>query len=160
MLHKKRIPLLLGFALVVALLAGCTAAKKPVPQQPGESPQVNPGQNRSAAETRDISADVSRIAESVPGVERAYSVVVGNTALVGFDMDANKQESGIKEVKDSVARKVQADSRIARAYVSGDPDVTARIKELSDNIRKGRPITDYLDEIGEIIQRMTPKTAP
>lgn len=158
-MFRKRIPYLLGVLLVVTMLAGCTAAKKPVPPQPGPSPQVNPGQNRTAAETRDISADVNQAAESVAGVERAYSVVVGNTALVGFDMEANKQEEGIKQVKDSVARKVQADSRIVRAYVSSDPDVTSRIREIYDNIQKGRPVTDYLDEIGEIIQRMTPKTA-
>ncbi|PKM82831.1 MAG: hypothetical protein CVU89_01435 [Firmicutes bacterium HGW-Firmicutes-14] len=156
----------LAFILIlsVTLMGGCTAQKKPLPPAPGPTaPDRAPGTEvqpapRTQAETRDIASDITRTAESVEGVEKAYTVAVGNTVLIGFDLEAGKQELGIAKIKNRVAEKAEADPRIVRAYVSSDPDITARIREISDNIRRGRPVTEYLDEIGEIIQRLTPKT--
>lgn len=151
--------------MVLALLAGCTPQKKPLPPNPGTVPpdnvprtEVKPTPRRTPAENRDIAADIADQAADVQGVKSAYTVVVGNAVLIGLNLDANLQEKGISQVKNQVADKAEADPRIVRAYVSTDPDTTARIREMSDNVRKGRPITDYLDEIGEIIQRLTPKT--
>ncbi len=154
-----------ALALLAALivLGGCAAQRKPLPPEP-DAPdrvpemQVKPAPERSPAEDRDIAAEINRTVESVPGVERSYSVVVGNAVLIGFDLDQDQQEQGISNIKNRVAEKAEADPRIVRAYVSSDPDTTARIRELADNVRKGRPVTEYLDEIGEIIQRLTPRT--
>lgn len=153
----------LTLLVVLIVLGGCAAQKKPLPTEPNAPDrvpemEVKPAPERSPAEDRDTAADIRRIAESVPGVERSYSVVVGNAVLIGLDLDNDQQEQGISNIKNRVAEKAEADTRIVRAYVSSDPDTTARIRELADNVRKGRPVTEYLDEIGEIIQRLTPQT--
>lgn len=155
---KGKIAVVMAVFLVLALMAGCAPQKKPVPQRPLPGTEVNPTPNRTPAQNRDIAADIADKVIAIPGVERAYTVVIGNAVLIGIDLDAGKQEKGISDVKNRVAGKAEADPRIVRAYVSTDPDVTARIREIADNIRKGRPLTDYLDEIGEIIQRLAPKT--
>ncbi|WP_418790967.1 YhcN/YlaJ family sporulation lipoprotein [Phosphitispora sp. TUW77] len=144
---KSRIFPAVVLLVAIIVLGGCTTQKKPLPSTP-----------KSTAETKDLAADINKIAMSVQGVEKSYSVVVGNVALIGIDIDKDQQEPGISNIKNRVAEKAEADARIVRAYVSSDPDTTARIKELADNVRKGRPVTEDLDEIGEIIQRLTPQT--
>ncbi|MBU7006257.1 YhcN/YlaJ family sporulation lipoprotein [Phosphitispora fastidiosa] len=160
---RGKLFLALTLMLVLIVFGGCAVQRKPLPPEP-DAPdrvpemEVKPAPDRSPAEDRDIAADINRIAESVPGVARSYSVVIGNAVLIGLDIDKDQQEQGISKIKNRVAEKAEADSRIVRAYVSSDPDTTARIRELADNIRNGRPVTEYLDEIGEIIQRLTPQT--
>lgn len=160
---KLSVILVVIFALTV--WGGCTPQKKPVPPTPGPvapdrapSTPVKPAPDRTAEENRDIAADITKKVEAVNGVKKAYTVVVGNAVLIGINLDSAREEKGISSVKNRVAEKAEADPRIVRAYVSTDPDVTARIREIADNVRKGRPVTDYLDEIGEIIQRLAPKT--
>ncbi len=149
--------LILG-AFLFTILAGCSAQKKPMPE--GNAPKKAPAvdENRSQAKARDAADDISRRVLNIKGVKSAYVVVVGNVALIGINIEDGKQEKGINEIKNAAAERAEADKRIVRAYVSADPDVVARIREIGDNINKGRPITEYLDEIGEIIQRLTPKT--
>lgn len=153
----------LTLLLVLIVLGGCTAQKNRFRLNRMHLTgfpkwRLNPLRKEVLPRTGIQSADIRRIAESVPGVERSYTVVVGNAVLIGLDLDRNQQEQGISNIKNRVAEKAEADSRIVRAYVSSDPDTTARIRELADNVRKGRPVTEYLDEIGEIIQRLTPQT--
>lgn len=149
--------LILG-AFLFSLFAGCSAQKKPMPE--GTAPEKAPAidENRSQARARDAADDISRRVLKISGVKSAYVVVVGNVALIGINIEGGKQEKGINDIKNEAADRAEADKRIVRAYVSADPDIVARIREISDNVRKGRPLTEYLDEIGEIIQRLTPKT--
>lgn len=162
---KGKLSIILAVIMALTLLAGCTPQKKLMPPKPDTVPpdfvpktEVKPTPQRSPAQNRDIAADIADQVANLPGVKSAYAVVVGNAALIGINLDANKQEKGISEVKNQVAEKAEADPRIVRAYVSTDPDTTARIREIANDVKKGRPMTDYLDEIGEIIQRLAPKT--
>lgn len=158
--NKLLVTFLILGAFFISLFAGCSAQKKPEPERvtPREEKAPVVDENRTQARARDAADDISRNVLNIRGVKSAYVVVMGNVALIGINITEGKQEKGVNTVKNEAAERAEADKRIVRAYVSTDPDVVARIREINENVRKGRPITDYLDEIGEIIQRMTPKT--
>lgn len=153
------------FMMVFSIGGGCDPQRKPIPPGSGPVPPdriprmlVKPAPPGIPAQNRDIADDITKRVESEPGVAKAYTVVMGNTVLVGFDVENTNQEVRITEVKSRVTEKAEADPRIVRAYVSADPGITARIREIAYNIERGKPVTDYLDEIGEIIRRIVPAT--
>ncbi|GAB4263055.1 YhcN/YlaJ family sporulation lipoprotein [Thermincola ferriacetica] len=158
--RKKIIAFVLSGMLAFSVFGGCTAQRKPLPpdanRAPSPTPAPGPTAPKTPEETRDAVNDLETKADTVPGVKKAYVVVVGNVALVGLNIQGAKQEKGTDTIKAKVTRVVEADRRIVKAYVTADPDMLARIREISAGVRQGKPITEFLDEISEMINRLAP----
>lgn len=60
-------------------------------------------------------------------------------------------------MKYSVAEALKEDPQGANALVTADPDLVQRIRELSDDINKGRPLSGLTDELAEIAGRISPQ---
>lgn len=162
---KKISAMLVACVVALSLVGGCAAQRKPLPPNtanppapsPVPAPAPNPNvQPKTPEQTRDTVTDLESRIEAVQGINDAYVVVLGNVAIVGLDIKNAKQELGTNQSKAEATRIAEADSRIIKAYVTADPDIIPRIREISQGIRDGRPVTEFLDEISEIMNRLAP----
>ncbi len=137
--------------------------------QPGVTPRGN--QNLSPApapQTPNANQAAERIANMVTdmeNVERATAIVMGNMAIIGVRVEGgnqqgaqNRDNAAGQEMKQEIATRVEREvPEVTEALVTADPEITQRIENISRNIAQGRPISESFDEIGEIIQRITPR---
>lgn len=155
MLRKTTVAIVL-LAVFLMMVAGCTTARKPEPNDITPEPDTDDG--RSPSELKAQAEQVRAAAEEVKGVNRAYVVVVGNIVLVGIDIaeDINDQQSNT--IKEQVASQIENDPRYVEAYVTADPDLVERVRNIANGIASGKPITQFLDEISDVLQALRPES--
>lgn len=157
--------------LTVILLAGCTpahndASPSPRNQQDGARVQNvnnnrNPNSNHAAPEQGQVNqttADhLKAIAEKVPGVNSANCVVMGNTAVVGVNVDGSLERAEVGSIKYTVAEALRNDPAGANALVTADLDLNNRIADLNRHIQEGHPFSGLAAELADIIGRIVPQ---
>ncbi len=151
------------WALAALLLAGCASNANRNDTSP--SPQNNQGitakqQRVEKKEIRNpdkVEARLEKLAAGVPGVRSARCVVLGNTAIVGIDVEENLERSRVGTIKYSVAEAFRKDPYGADAFVTADMDLAARIAEIRSDIDNGRPIAGFAEELADIIGRIVPQ---
>lgn len=97
------------------------------------------------------------LAKRVPKVKDATAVVLGPYAIVGIDVGSNLERSEVGSIKYSVAESLKKDPNGAQAVVIADPDIMARLKEISADIRNGKPISGIMNELADISGRLMPE---
>jgi YhcN/YlaJ family sporulation lipoprotein len=97
------------------------------------------------------------LANRVPDVNRATAIVLGKTAIVGIDVDAKLDRPRVGTIKYTVAEALKKDPQGASAIVTADPDVVQRIREMNEDVRKGRPIAGFAEELADIAGRLVPQ---
>jgi len=167
----------IGWACIMTfvLLTACAPAERPTP-----SPVPSPNQTRIVRERMapsptpspfpsptapgiggNLSSRAEKIANEVAKmkeVDTATVVITGNTAMVGVQFD--KQYKGemttkLKEMIDNRVKKVDKD--IDNVAVTAEPDLFSRIKTLASDIENGKPLTGFVQEIQEILNRINPR---
>jgi YhcN/YlaJ family sporulation lipoprotein len=147
-------------ATLVILASGCSNAnngasspsnhlKVHVLQSTPDKPEIN---NSSDVVTR-----LEKLAESVPHVNHANCVVIGNTAIVGINVDGNLERARVGTIKYSVAEALRRDPVGIHAIVTADIDISNRLREMSTDIRNGKPISGFAQELGDIFGRIIPQ---
>jgi hypothetical protein len=63
----------------------------------------------------------------------------------------------VGSIKYSVAESLKEDPRGARAIVVADADTNQRLKEISADIKKGRPIQGIMEELADVAGRLMPE---
>ncbi|KAF0820206.1 MULTISPECIES: YhcN/YlaJ family sporulation lipoprotein [unclassified Cytobacillus] len=110
---------------------------------------------------RETGQQVSRhlvdLASRVPNVNDATAVVLGRFAVVGVDVNKNLDRSDVGSIKYSVAETLKNDPHGARAIVVADPDINARLREISDDIENGEPLQGIMNELADIAGRLMPE---
>jgi len=106
---------------------------------------------------QDIAKRLVSLATSIPNVNDATAVVLGHYAIVGIDIKENLDRSEVGSIKYSVAESLKNDPYGAYAMIVADPDVTARIKEIADDIKKGEPVQGIFNELADITGRIMPE---
>lgn len=106
---------------------------------------------------QEISKHLVNLTTRVPNVKNATAVVIGRYAVVGIDVGAKLERSEVDTIKYTVAETLKKDPQGAKAVVIADPDVTARLKEISDDIQKGKPIQGIMNELSDITGRLMPE---
>ncbi|WP_435924914.1 YhcN/YlaJ family sporulation lipoprotein [Paenibacillus sp. DYY-L-2] len=160
----------ISLLLTVFVLTGCGAATKkasPSPQnQANQVPRVqstndgtvNPGANRTGLlPQKERQIHLEQLAKRVPGVNGAHVVVMGNTAVVGIDVDAKLERARVGSIKYTVAEALRKDPQGAGAVVTADVDLNQRIAEIGRKIAEGRPIAGLATELADIIGRIVPQ---
>lgn len=163
---KKPEKLVAWVAAVVfgaALLSGCSALKKPAPQNPPtEQPTAPTAPSQQpmptdSGELNNISNKISSAAMKVRGVNTATTVIAGTIAYVGVDQKAGTEKSETDRIKREVSDMAkQAEPRLTNVYVSSDPDTITRIKRVAEGIAAGQPVSAFDSELAEIVKRMSP----
>ena len=104
-----------------------------------------------------ISKHLVDLATGIPNVRDATAVVIGNYAIVGIDVDSDIDRSKVGSIKYSVAEVLKNDPQGARAVVIADPDLNVRLKEISQEIKQGNPISGIMNELSDISGRLIPE---
>ena len=76
------------------------------------------------------------LAKQVEGVKDASCVILGNTAVVGIDVDGDLERARVGTIKYAVAEALRKDPEGVDSIVTADADVTERVKEIGEHIRK------------------------
>ncbi|GIN83848.1 putative lipoprotein YlaJ [Heyndrickxia sporothermodurans] len=106
---------------------------------------------------QEISRRLVKLATREPKVKDATAVVFGNYALVGIDVDDNIDRSQVGTIKYSVAESLKHDPYGANAVIVADPDFTARLREIAQDIKNGKPGQGILNELADISGRLMPE---
>jgi YhcN/YlaJ family sporulation lipoprotein len=155
----KKLPMIC-FSLL--LLVGCAPNKQASPPSTGQknetqrvqqtAPEPKRPQNSQATAKRLVT-----LASRVPKVNSATAVVFGKVAIVGIDVDAKLDRARVGTIKYSVAEALREDPQGARALVTADPDIVQRLREMNADIRRGRPVTGFAEELADIVGRIIPQ---
>jgi YhcN/YlaJ family sporulation lipoprotein len=152
---------LLAIALVSGL-TGCAANKQATPaphtQQlraqgttnasPGTKPIVHP---------KEVAAHLEQLAKGVRGVKGANCVVFGNYAVVGIDVDSKMDRTRVGAVKYAVAEAFRKDPYGVDAVVTADIDMAQRLREIRADVRQGRLVAGFAEEMADIVGRLVPQ---
>lgn len=106
---------------------------------------------------QEISKRLVELATSIPNVHDATAVVIGRYAIVGIDVNSKIERSQVGSIKYSVAESLKEDPHGARAIVIADADTNQRLKEISADIEKGRPIQGIMEELADVAGRLMPE---
>ncbi|WP_419180500.1 YhcN/YlaJ family sporulation lipoprotein [Bacillus salipaludis] len=106
---------------------------------------------------QEISKRLVELATSIPNVNDATAVVIGRYAIVGIDVNSQLERSQVGTIKYSVAESLKKDPYGAKSIVVADADTTARLREISTDINKGRPIQGIMEELADIAGRLMPE---
>lgn len=153
----------LSAVMVIAVLtAGCGAGARnnasPSPQNNGQfQAQQNQNNGERMPNRAEVEAHLEQLARGVSGVENAHCVIVGNTAIVGIDVDGNLERSRVGTIKYSVAEAFRKDPYGVDAFVTADIDITNRLAEIGADIRNGRPLAGFAEELADIMGRLVPQ---
>jgi YhcN/YlaJ family sporulation lipoprotein len=104
-----------------------------------------------------VSARLEKLAESVPNVNNATCVVIGNTAIVGIDVKGDLERARVGTIKYSVAEALRKDPDGLYAIVTADLDIGNRLQEMRQDIASGHPISGFAEELADIIGRIIPQ---
>ena len=97
------------------------------------------------------------LAKQVEGVKDANCVILGNTAVVGIDVDGELERARVGTIKYSVAEALRKDPEGVDSIVTADADVSERIKEIGEHIRQGHPISGFASELADMVGRIIPQ---
>jgi YhcN/YlaJ family sporulation lipoprotein len=106
---------------------------------------------------QEISKRLVMLATSIPNVHDATAVVLGPYAIVGIDVNSKIERSQVGSIKYSVAESLKKDPYGAKSIVVADVDTTQRLKEISADIKKGRPIQGIMEELADVAGRLMPE---
>ncbi|PLR79234.1 hypothetical protein CU633_01520 [Bacillus sp. V3-13] len=150
--------MILGTVLVAAL-AGCGAENDASRDNEQNLVNVKSGPlGEVDQETgQRASTHLEEIAGSVPDVEDATAVVIGDYAIVGIDVNENLDRSEVGSIKYSVAESLEDDPYGARAAVVADPDIVARLREIAEDFQAGEPVEGIVNELADLTGRMMPE---
>ena len=114
-------------------------------------------QNVDRKTGQEISERLVELASSVPNVNDATAIVLGKYAIVGIDINKNLERSEVGSIKYTVGESLRHDPYGARAIVIADPDLNARLKEISVDIKAGKPVQGIMNELADIAGRLMPE---
>lgn len=106
---------------------------------------------------QEVSKHLVDLATSIPSVNDATAVVLGRYAIVGIDVNEDIDRSQVGSIKYTVAESLKNDPHGARAVVIADPDMTARLREIQEDIQSGEPIQGIVNELADISGRLMPE---
>ncbi|MDF2714451.1 MAG: sporulation lipoprotein YhcN/YlaJ family [Paenibacillus sp.] len=149
-------------ALAIAIMGGCTRAPRneasPSPDgQNGIKVQQTVPEKPAIRNRQEVTERLEGLASGIPQVRSARCVVIGNTAIVGINVDPELERSRVDVIKYSVSEALRKDPYGVHAFVTADIDMAGRIAEIREDIRQGRPIAGFAEELADMIGRIVPQ---
>jgi YhcN/YlaJ family sporulation lipoprotein len=148
---------------LMLLVSGCNGGNQNnVAQNSNQDQHIVKVKNSNIPEVdrktgQDIAKHLVNLTTSLPNVNDATAVVLGPFAIVGIDVNENVERSQVGSIKYTVAESLKNDPHGARAVVVADPDLTARLKEVQEDIKNGKPIQGIMNELADISGRLIPE---
>lgn len=173
---------LAALGAVLLVLAGCPAAQQRAPE-PGTDVRPTPAAPAPVVDFGALQDQFDQFIKGVgvPGYRRADTILIGNTALIGLQLDAAGAAGGTAApgattpgatpgtaapgatppgaaASPETSARMVADRVVAgrlgvsRALVTVDPAQVTRIQQLVQEFRGGVPASDRIDEIAAIVK--------
>ncbi len=121
------------------------------PEVPSAAVNMTPAEAQQAAKR--ISDEVVKLSE----IDKATTVVMGNSALVGVNFTAQYKGEMTTRIKDMVNdRAKKAVPVIQSVAVTADPDLLKRIQAMATDVTGGQE-TDISAQFSEIFTRIMPR---
>lgn len=115
--------------------------------------RINNNGNNNREQARKIADRI----EDIQGINRAYVLISGDTAIIGVDMNNEAEGQVTRDLKDRIERVVKkVDNDIDNVSITADPDLLTRIQNMFDDMDEGNPIEGFANEFQEILRRITP----
>lgn len=115
------------------------------------------GRNATDIDFLARSSYIARKVEDFNEVDEASVLITGDTALVGVKTKDNVKGEITTDLKQKIENKVKnTDNRIKNVAVTASPDIATRIRDMTFDIERGRPLSGFAVEIKEILRRITP----
>jgi YhcN/YlaJ family sporulation lipoprotein len=132
---------------------GCGNKPKNVVKQQSTKVQEVPKKLENRFDIAKVAADrITRI----PGVKQANVLVTKHNAYVAAVVNIPSTQL-TKAWEDHIAKEVRAtDPTIKNVYVSTNPEFVDRVNQYVEQVRQGRPIAGFFDELNQVIQRIFP----
>lgn len=158
--------------ITASLLSGCGTSSKQASPSPSnqtkssvrsQSIHHNTNGNMGIKGTNNTGNPVDKqirlenLVKQVDGVKGAHCVVLGNTAIVGIDVDSKLERARVGTIKYTVAEALRKDPDGANAIVTADVDMSQRLTEIGKKIREGHPVSGFATELADIIGRVVPQ---
>lgn len=156
---KKKLIMPIVIALIIASLAGCMPLRRPTPTPTPAPTPINPMTPAPQGNVQATTADrVVKLVNAMPEVKSSYALVVGNVAMVGVDL----RDKLTADRENVLKTRISADTKrqmpeLAEVWVTSDPDLVTRIRDLAGRIGRGEPVTGFFDEISNIAKKLQPK---
>ncbi|GFN30374.1 YhcN/YlaJ family sporulation lipoprotein [Paenibacillus xylaniclasticus] len=153
---------LASITILSLLIAGCgTVARNETSPSPQNNARIKAQQTapraKAITDPRQVELHLESLAKGIPGVKNAHCVIAGNIAVVGIDVDSKLDRSRIGTIKYSVAEAFRKDPYGVDAIVTADIDLAQRLREIGADIRRGRPVQGFAEEMSDIIGRIVPQ---
>ncbi|WAA11095.1 YhcN/YlaJ family sporulation lipoprotein [Fervidibacillus albus] len=151
------------FLILFGFVTGCAANNDQSLDESEQNSQYKNVENTTFNEVNDrddseqISKRIANLAAKVPDVKKATAVALGKYAIVGIDVDKDLDRSKVGTIKYSVAEALKDDPYGARAIIVADPDINARLEEIGEDIKNGKPLQGILNELADITGRVMPE---
>ncbi|WCK53109.1 YhcN/YlaJ family sporulation lipoprotein [Aneurinibacillus sp. Ricciae_BoGa-3] len=147
--------------LVLSVTACNPAGRSAAPNEPNTArtqrvQQTNP-QLPKPQDPQTTAKRLVNIASKVPNVSRATAIVYGKTAIVGINVPGNFDRARVGTLKYSVAEALRHDPQGAHALVTADVDIVNRIREMNQEVMRGRPVAAFANELADIVGRIIPQ---
>lgn len=149
------------------LLFGCQPANKPPANEAAPPPEVNQNKPQTVKQTspsqrenltaQERANHLAALATEVPNVKGATAVVAGRYTVVGIDVEQTLDRSRVGTLKYAVAQALKEDPQGANALVTADTDIVQRLREMNEDLRRGRPIQGITEELADIAGRIVPQ---
>ncbi len=139
---------------LIGLLIGCQADLK----QDNTNNNVSEMNYTNEKEPNDTAKHLVDLASSVPDVNDATAIVIGQYAIVGIDVNKDLDRSRVGTVKYTVGEALKNDPNGADAIVTADLDLNERLKRMRNDMQEGRPVAGIMEELAEIVNRIMPET--
>ncbi|NDI33690.1 YhcN/YlaJ family sporulation lipoprotein [Chengkuizengella sediminis] len=148
--------MLILFMSLLCILFGCNQQSENYTDKQTVKELQTSSENKNMNQA-EVTKRLETLTLSIPEVNAANIVVIGNTALVGIDIDGTLERSKVGSVKYSVAEALSKDPYGANAVITADMDLNVRIKEIRNDIMKGKPISGFAEELADIVGRVIPQ---
>ncbi|HEU4963382.1 MAG TPA: YhcN/YlaJ family sporulation lipoprotein [Bacilli bacterium] len=127
-----------------------------IPQPGSTGANINSGLYAGTA-TADRIAD---LAGSVEGVAHANVIVVGETAVIGLNLNRGVAQADMPGLVQLVRQRVLVQAPVfKRVHITTDRAMTRQIRRISDEIRAGHSLTMFNDDFMDLVRRI-PAVAP
>lgn len=147
--------------LSILTLTGCGVERRPGPTQPtpapAPAPYPAPLEDNNMMDNQKSQIIAQKIG-NLDSVNSATVVLANGSAWVGIDMKASTTTPTMTdEIKNQVTQLVKTeDQSIQTVYVTADADTVTRLKNIAQGLASGRPVSGFVQELGEIGRRITP----
>ncbi|MFY9188058.1 MAG: YhcN/YlaJ family sporulation lipoprotein [bacterium] len=175
--NPLRILCLCFVLLVVIMLTGCRAAQRkpystrtPAPITPspmGTTPRTTPAPMTPTGplptktkEVADLQDKLAKEAEKVPGVNKAWVVLSGGTALVGTELKSDiprGSQGDAAGIKNEVMMRLRkADTRLTGVAVTTDAGTVSKLRKVAEGMRAGKTTTTFTRDVNDLVTKLTP----